>query len=43
MSGSRRPPQLSDAQIAALTNYVTTQFANPAATRVSETDVAKLR
>jgi mono/diheme cytochrome c family protein len=35
--------QLSDTQIAALTNYVTTQFGNPAATRVSEKDVAKLR
>jgi mono/diheme cytochrome c family protein len=35
--------QLNDAQIAALTNYVTTQFGNPAATRVSDKDVAKLR
>jgi mono/diheme cytochrome c family protein len=35
--------QLSDTQIAALTNYVTTQFGNPTATRVSEKDVAKLR
>jgi len=35
--------QLNDAQIAALTNYVTTQFGNPAAQRVSEKDVARLR
>ncbi|MET3232725.1 UNVERIFIED_ORG: mono/diheme cytochrome c family protein [Burkholderia sp. 1263] len=35
--------QLNDAQIAALTNYVTTQFGNPSTTRVSEKDVAKLR
>jgi mono/diheme cytochrome c family protein len=34
--------ELSDAQIAALANYVTTQFGNPAA-KVSERDVAKLR
>lgn len=33
---------LSDAQIAALANYLTGQFGNPAA-RVSEQDVAKLR
>ncbi|SDR30969.1 Cytochrome c, mono-and diheme variants [Paraburkholderia fungorum] len=35
--------QLSNDQIAALTNYVTTQFGNPASTRVSAQDVAKLR
>ena len=35
--------ELNDAQIAALTNYVTTQFGNPAAARVSEKDVARLR
>jgi mono/diheme cytochrome c family protein len=35
--------QLNDAQVAALTNYVTTQFGNPAAARVSDKDVAKLR
>jgi mono/diheme cytochrome c family protein len=35
--------QLNDAQITALTNYVTTQFGNPSTTRVSEKDVAKLR
>jgi mono/diheme cytochrome c family protein len=35
--------QLNDAQIAALANYVTTQFGNPAAARVSEKEVAKLR
>lgn len=34
--------ELSDAQIAALTNYVTKQFGNPAAT-VNANDVAKLR
>ena len=34
--------ELSDAQIAALTNYVTKQFGNPAAT-VNASDVAKLR
>jgi mono/diheme cytochrome c family protein len=34
--------ELSDAQIAALANYVTAQFGNPAAT-VSAADVAKLR
>jgi mono/diheme cytochrome c family protein len=33
---------LNDAQIAALTNYVTAQFGNPAA-KVTEQDVAKLR
>lgn len=33
---------LTDAQVAALTNYVTTQFGNPAA-RVTDADVAKLR
>jgi mono/diheme cytochrome c family protein len=35
--------QLSNDQIAALTNYVTTQFGNPASSRVSAQDVAKLR
>lgn len=34
--------ELTDAQVAALTNYLTTQFGNPAAT-VTEQDVAKLR
>jgi mono/diheme cytochrome c family protein len=34
--------ELSDAQIAALTNYLTGQFGNPAA-KVTEQDVAKLR
>ena len=34
--------ELSDAQIAALTNYVTKQFGNPAAT-VNASDVARLR
>ncbi|AJW55938.1 cytochrome c family protein [Burkholderia pseudomallei] len=34
--------ELSDAQIAALANYLTVQFGNPAA-KVSEQDVAKLR
>ncbi|MCV9974107.1 c-type cytochrome, partial [Burkholderia pseudomallei] len=34
--------ELSDAQIAALANYLTAQFGNPAA-KVSEQDVAKLR
>jgi mono/diheme cytochrome c family protein len=34
--------ELSDAQIAALTNHVTKQFGNPAAT-ASASDVARLR
>ncbi|AOK31757.1 MULTISPECIES: cytochrome c [Burkholderia] len=35
--------ELSDAQIAALTNYVTQQFGNPGAKQVTDQDVAKLR
>lgn len=35
--------QLTDAQIAVLTNYLTKQFGNPAATQMSAEDVAKLR
>jgi len=35
--------QLNDEQIATLSNYVSTQFGNPAAATVTAKDVAKMR